>query len=212
MSLFQTGSFIVFVPGVYSVEFVKLLLVKLSCEAKQWRTAGINAAAASWTDGCLVSFIFLSSLPHAQPEEKTKSLILLSLLAWPPSCLPDLVASFSLCLLCLCCSICYLWTHLNIHREAHPDTAEHTLKHEHMHAIICPTEPLLPSPSEACLSYQLLRLKNERWNTYARLCRRWSTCGLRSSLWRTPGSARQTSSHCETLRESLVKIFFPIPI
>lgn len=71
--------------------------------------------------------------------------------------------------------------------------------------------PAMPSLSAARLSNQLLRLKREkkaRWNTSACFCCRWSMCGSMTSLWRTLSPARETSSHCKTLWEPLVKNVF----
>lgn len=116
MSLFQTTSFIVFVPGVSSVEFVILCVETVLCEAKQRRTAGMNAVAASRTDGCLVSFILLSSPPHTHRSKLNPWCFSLCL----HGCLPPCLMQWLLLSLHVCISL-FLSFNTHKHAEAHSD-------------------------------------------------------------------------------------------
>lgn len=171
--------------AVWSAEFVTLLLWKLSYVRPssrgqlgwvRWQRCGQMAALSP-------SF---SSAFLLRPRGQNKSLILLSLAARLPSCMPDTVA--------------VIYTHLYFsvfeHISEHK-TCSRTRAHVH-----------IQNSHRARLSLQqrLLRFKIERWNTSACLCCRWSICGLRSLPWRTPSSAQQTLSHCKTQWESSVNI------
>lgn len=150
------------------------------CEAK--------AAEASWGE-CSGSAVD-RWLPHLLRSPQLSFPIPLSLLAWPPSWCNG-CSSF-----CLFMSSSFFCCLKRTYRRTRC-----TYVHSHM----C-TEPLSPSLPAACLSCQLLGWKNERWNTSACSCCRWSTCILRTSLLRTPSCAQETSSYCKTLWESSVNL------
>lgn len=128
-----------------------------------------------------------------RPRGQNKSLILLSLAARLPSCMPDTVA------------VIYMHLYFSIfeHISEHKKAGAYLLSH-----VCTRAQSEFTPSSHSCLSLQqrLLRFKKERWNTSACLCCRWSICGLRSLPWRTPSSAQQTLSHCKTQWESSVNI------